>query len=279
MSGSGTGRLAKGLFSSRRQGRLWFVIGALASLAVLAYAVYQFAGRAEPEPMTGIVLSFDDRASINSWGESLQFLQDAGIKATFFVDKFDAMTPEQIETLRELARRGNEIGSHGFRHVNAAQLIEQGMTAEEYLDTEIHPSIQAMKELGFECKSFAYPFGATSEATDAALKEIFVTIRKVGPVGLYYDGTTAPFVGSQFIDGTNMTEERIEAMILKAQEVGGILSLGAHKIGPEGGVCWCSYDTLKIVADLAKKHRMPFYTMSELAEPELIAQYGDRGLR
>lgn len=71
--------------------------------------------------------------------------------------KFDAMTPEQIETLRELARRDNEIGSYGFRHVNAAQLIEQGMTAEEYLDTEIHPSIQAMKELGFECKSFAYP--------------------------------------------------------------------------------------------------------------------------
>jgi cytosine/adenosine deaminase-related metal-dependent hydrolase len=212
----------------------------------------------------GIVLSFDDRSSIDSWGESFEFFEQHGIRATFFVDKIDALTPEQASALKRLAGAGNEIGSHGFRHQNAKDVMERGASLEDYLAGEILPSIEAMNELGFSCDSFAYPFGAFTEATDQAVSEYFRIIRKVNSSTAYYDGSSRPFVGAHYIDGPAIPHEKLERIIKKARDTGTVVSLSAHKVGPVGGNYWCAHETLESIAGLARKYKLPFLTMSEL---------------
>lgn len=241
-------------------------IGAMLLLALICGLVCVACSRPPAKPEGGLALSFDDRASINSWAEAIPFFREHGIRATFFVDRIDALTPEQQDTLKQLAADGHEIGSHGFRHKDAADLLARGLTAEDYLDVEIRPSLEHMERLGFSCRSFAYPYGSHTEETDRALTNYFVMIRKVRSEDYYYSGAGGPFVGALYIDGNRLNEARLERILQRVRDTGEVVSLSGHKIGPVGGDSWCSFQTLEIIARLARKYDLKFYTMTELAE-------------
>lgn len=67
-----------------------------------------------PLPPKAIALTFDDGPSPLYNGRVLDILDERGIKATFFfVGQFARTHPEQV---REVVRRGHNIGSHSWSH-------------------------------------------------------------------------------------------------------------------------------------------------------------------
>ena len=78
------------------------------------------------------------------------------------------MSETSHEQLVELAAAGHDIEAHSVRHQRGATLVEQiGVRA--YLDDEVLPSINLLRDAGFEVLSYAYPFGVRTEEMDDAI--------------------------------------------------------------------------------------------------------------
>jgi peptidoglycan/xylan/chitin deacetylase (PgdA/CDA1 family) len=240
------------------------VVLALALAALLCAALAYRSLR--PRSGGWIALSFDDRASIESWGQAREFFREHGIRATFFVDRFDALTDAQVDVLRNLADDGHEIGSHGFRHWNAQERIRDGLSVDDYVQAEILPSIQHMAALGFDCRSFAYPHGRSTDAVDRALLGHFAALRKVGEPFFYSPQEHGPIAGAYYVDRDRFKDGHLEWIVRNARDTRTVASLAGHKIGPQGGHYWCSFDTLAEIARHASRHGVEFVTLSDAAK-------------
>jgi len=136
----------------------------------LPYFTYaDFAHGVTPGP--GVALSFDD-AYIDHWLTGADLYAKYGARLTFFIAYFDQLSPEQRAALHELARLGHTIEAHSVKHLRAPQYVEErGLGA--YVADELVPSIDGLRDDGFEVTTFAYPFGArTSELDNAALEHV-----------------------------------------------------------------------------------------------------------
>ncbi|MGB3587367.1 MAG: polysaccharide deacetylase family protein [Tunicatimonas sp.] len=129
------------------------------------------------ERPAGIWLSFDDR-SINEWYALKGLFKRSDVIVTFFITQPDSLTTDEVAKLRELQRDGHEIGFHGTRHVVSEHFIqERGYRS--YLSKEIDQGLQTMTSYGFNCQSFAYPYGAKFWFTDLILRTRFQVLRGV----------------------------------------------------------------------------------------------------
>ncbi|MDR0326602.1 MAG: polysaccharide deacetylase family protein [Oscillospiraceae bacterium] len=118
----------------------------------------------EEVPPRAVVLTFDD-GYINNYTNVLPLLEKYGMSGTVYALSFYpgwACTPEM---LRDMNRRGMEIGSHTKSHANLTKLAP-----EEAVD-EITRSKEALERvLGIEITSFAYPYGAYNTELAQAVK-------------------------------------------------------------------------------------------------------------
>ena len=132
----------------------------------------------------GIALSFDD-AFTDAWTDIRPMLMQYGVRATFFVSRYDFMADYQHDQLHQLAADGHDIAAHSVRHLNAPDYVEtHGLAA--YIDDEALPSIEVLQNAGFDVTSYAYPFGArTGELDDALLEHVSI----VRSVAFAYYGT------------------------------------------------------------------------------------------
>lgn len=88
----------------------------------------------------------------------LDILDEYGAKATFFIG--GSWADDNIDCVREIYRRGHELGSHGYFHKDHSK-----MTYEDNLE-EIRPSIKLLEMIcGQKISLFAPPSGAFSENT------------------------------------------------------------------------------------------------------------------
>jgi peptidoglycan/xylan/chitin deacetylase (PgdA/CDA1 family) len=229
-------------------------------LACLAVSCGRQAGETVRTPGV-VVFTFDDRGSIPSWLAARSFFASNGIKATFFVDKFDALSPENIRALRDLASDGHEVGCHGFRHVNAQQFIEGGGTADDYIRAEILPALDAMAGQGFTPTAFAYPFGRCAEGLDDALLRHFKVLRNSDSIGVYLTGTNR-VVGSRTTESTYSGEWTRDSLDVADSNGWAMVFIG-HNIGETSGYCLSSYANLQDVCDYARSRGMRFCTLSE----------------
>jgi peptidoglycan/xylan/chitin deacetylase (PgdA/CDA1 family) len=157
--------------------------GALArDLPYVRYADFAAGGGLGP----GLALSFDD-AAIAAWTTARPLLQQYGARATFFVTRYHLFTDEGRAQLRDLAADGHEIGAHGVAHLRAPVYVEEyGLGA--YLADEALPSIDILRDDGYEVTAFAYPYGARTGELDRALAAHVPVLRSVafpvhGPIG------------------------------------------------------------------------------------------------
>ena len=126
-----------------------------------------FADLANGPERRGICLSFDDD-DYATWGALRAILQARGARATFFVTRFPGATADERAFLHALAADGDDIEAHSIDHVAAPEYVaEHGLDA--YLADEVQPSFDVLRADGFAPVAFAYPFGATTPAIDAAL--------------------------------------------------------------------------------------------------------------
>ena len=124
----------------------------------------------------GLALSFDD-ASVNLWFEIRDLFRAYGARVTFFLSRY-ADIPDYHGMVRELAADGHDIAAHSVLHLRAPTYVEEhGLRA--YLDDEAVPSMQILRDDGYDVTSFAYPFGARTDELDDALLEHVPVLRAV----------------------------------------------------------------------------------------------------
>jgi hypothetical protein len=67
---------------------------------------------------------------------------------------------------------GHDVQAHGMYHLDAVDFVAQH-GVDEYLNEEVLPSIELLKEDGYPITTFAFPFGDTDdEITDAVLEHV-----------------------------------------------------------------------------------------------------------
>jgi hypothetical protein len=140
------------------------------NLPILSYEQWRIT-----KQKSGVVLSFDDNF-IDSWHSNLGVFSNFKASSTFFVCKPQQLTNRQIQKLKTIQNQGHEIGCHGAMHIKAADYIKRNSLL-GYIGTEIEPSIRHLKDAGFSCQSFSYPFGSHTDETDRVLPKYFSTIR------------------------------------------------------------------------------------------------------
>lgn len=98
-------------------------------------------------------------------GQILDILDEYDVKATFFIG--GAWADDNIDCVREIYRRGHELGSHGYFHKDHSK-----MSYEANLE-EIRPSIKLLEMIcGQKITLFAPPSGAFAESTINACSEL-----------------------------------------------------------------------------------------------------------
>jgi hypothetical protein len=128
-------------------------------------------------PAAGVALSFDD-AYIDHWLNGSDLYAQYGARLTFFVAYFDELTFEQRASLHELARLGHTIEAHSVNHLRAPAYVEErGLAA--YVSDEVVPSIQELRDEGFEVTTFAYPYGARTHEIDREVLDLVPLVRSV----------------------------------------------------------------------------------------------------
>jgi hypothetical protein len=128
-------------------------------------------------PRAGYSLHYDD-ADIHAWAASQDILAAHGARVTLFVTRYDRFDDEDRALLRELADAGHDVQAHSLRHQRAPDYVEEhGLRA--YMEDEALPSIELLREDGYDPVAYAYPFGSRTSELDAALLEHVTLLRSV----------------------------------------------------------------------------------------------------
>jgi hypothetical protein len=126
--------------------------------------------RTDPRPAWAF--SIDD-AEIDTWVTWRDRLRADGVRFTFFVSMWGSVTDVQRAELAALAADGHDIEPHGMNHLNAAQYT----SADAYVIDEVAPELAGLTAAGFAPTTFAYPYGAHTPDTDAAILRDVALIR------------------------------------------------------------------------------------------------------
>lgn len=112
-----------------------------------------------------VTLTFNVYEGTEIVNQILDILDEHGAKATFFIG--GAWADDNIDCVREIYRRGHELGSHGYFHKDHSK-----MSYEANLE-EIRPSVKLLEMIcGQKITLFAPPSGAFAENTINACVEL-----------------------------------------------------------------------------------------------------------
>jgi PKD repeat protein len=218
----------------------------------------------------GIALTFDDDY-VDQWYAIRPMLQQYNAHATFFVAGFGSLDESQIEELRTLQADGNEIAFHGTHHTEAEPYL-QNHTVQQYLDYEIIPGLNLMRNAGFDPVDFAYPGGSDTPACTQALEGYFGHIRDTyyswDDTIYYTPGSHQAFISGIGLDDTTYGNSinDIYNGISRAKDEDKILITYAHQpLQNVTGLYQTSYDRLNKTLKYASDNNVQFCTVRELA--------------
>jgi PKD repeat protein len=218
----------------------------------------------------GVALTFDDD-TIDQWTAIRGLLQPYNAHVTFFISQFEHLDEDQIDKLRTLKADGHEIAFHGSNHEDAAAYLKNH-TIQQYLDYEIIPGVNLMKDAGLAPVDFAYPYGAEDDSLTAALQAYFVHVRgtqsQINDPIFYEYGSNQLLIEGVGIDdltyGNTMND--IYEGISNAKQEDKILIFYAHEpVQTVTEKYTISYDRLEKILINVSEQDMRFYTVSELA--------------
>lgn len=126
-------------------------------------------------PQGALAFAFDDW-SVEQWLSIRDILHEHHAKVTFFVGKWQELTPDELSGIATLAADGNDIEPHSVNHVHALDYVAQNGVA-DYVLHEVVPSIDAVNNAGYHATAYAYPFGEHDDAIDAAVLQVIPRVR------------------------------------------------------------------------------------------------------
>jgi hypothetical protein len=117
--------------------------------------------------MAGVALMYDDWHTA-AWVESMPLLERYGAHVTLYVARYTGISPEAHVELAMLDQAGHDVEAHSIAHLRGPTFVEEyGLGS--YLDDEVVPSIDLLRDDGYEVLSYAYPFGVHTSETDRAI--------------------------------------------------------------------------------------------------------------
>jgi peptidoglycan/xylan/chitin deacetylase (PgdA/CDA1 family) len=221
----------------------------------------------EQPAVSGVALSFDDLQNIESWNESRDFLNENGIKATFYVDGIWWMSDERKKILHNLVAEGHEIGLHGMNHRDYFIHLENGGSAQEYFDDEVLHPLHLMRDEGFSIETFAYPMGHRDSEIDTLILEELPLLRGTRSIE---EGSNHWLVSCEDVPifrAISITDSQDSLPILLqylplAESKSNTLVMYSHSIA--GNNDPVSYENLTIIADEVQRLGLPWLHMSDL---------------
>lgn len=223
----------------------------------------------------GVCLSFDDQ-SVTEWFELRELFKSNNVIVTFFISEPKLLDSTEIAKLKLLQEDGHEIGFHGNLHVLSEYYIKEHSYA-SYLKDEIEDGLILMDSIGFNCRSFAYPYGSKYWFTDVLLLRKFDHLRSVSGVNNEKDLTIIDdiyysFDGDKTISAIGFdNNERLNDMMIndameKALEKKNVLMLYGHT--PTNNSTSTGYyfseDRLKYIIDRSNQLGLAFYRIKDL---------------
>lgn len=152
----------------------------LAGVLVLRLRMFADAVIRGPRDASGVVLTFDDGPHPEHTSKILDLLDAHDAKATFFV--IGRKVRRHPEVVREIVRRGHEVGVHGFAHDRLFSLRGPGRVRDDLVQ-----AIAAIEEVtGTRPHLFRPPIGHTNPTIARVAEELDLTI--VGWSVAAYDG-------------------------------------------------------------------------------------------
>ena len=216
----------------------------------------------------GIALTFDDN-SIDQWYAIRGLLKQYHAHATFFVTQYENLDQNEVNELKALQADGNEIGYHGYAHLDATTYLENH-TVNDYMNNEIINGVTLMRADGFNPVDFALPGGAGDENAGliTALSQYFTHIRGIDRAPPYYQyGSNVPLIHAQGIDDISygQTMNDLYHYISTAKDNDEIVIFYGHiPVQTVTGDYQVSYDRLNNILKNVSDSNMKFYTVSEI---------------
>ena len=223
----------------------------------------------------GLTLTFDDH-NIDGWFSMKDTYLEYGAKATFFVDNFHNLTTDEIDKLKTLELDGHEIGCHTYSHKGIGRDYHYDTTRiDEYIEAQIVPAFNNMKDAGFNPTSLAYPYGEHQKNFDTAVRAYFPYLRTTASDDerelqelneIYHkNGEHYNILAGDGIDNSYHNEiNEIRDALLKARKNDEIITLYAHEVldDPENHYA-ISPEKIKNIVQSAKDMGLKFYTFKE----------------
>lgn len=161
--------------------------------------------RRGPRGARGVALTFDDGPSPEHTPKVLDMLDDAGVRATFFVIGRKVAAHPAIA--KEIVERGHTIGIHGYAHDRLFALRSPDVIREDLEDA----ILAVERATGVRPVLFRPPIGYTSPRVARALEDLDLTV--VGSSVRSLDG----FAGT--------SHERVASRVIRALRDGAIVLL------------------------------------------------------
>lgn len=217
----------------------------------------------------GIALTFDDDR-VDNWFQSLPFLDSAGIKATFYVCKYNRFTAAQKQKLAIIQSHGHEIAFHSTNHYNMLDYVyKYKHTIDELIQNEIVNGLKQMNKDGFYPTTFAYPYGAHNGIYDKTLMRYFKSVRALNGTSDFSKSLTLTekndvLYGLVIDKNGRRSDPDILQLIQSAASNNNCAVLVAHDINSEKKLS-VTRERLQKIIDAAKRLNLKYYTVSEIS--------------
>ena len=217
----------------------------------------------------GIVLTFDDD-KIDNWYTYLPLLDSVGVKATFFICKYNRFTAEQKRKLAIIQSHGHEIAYHSTNHYNMTEYVYKSKhTIDELVHNEIEIGLKAMKKDGYNPTTFAYPYGAHNAVIDKAILHYFKSVRALNGTN-DYSKSIVPGQNNSLLFGlgidvsSNRSDKDIENLLLSTTNNNGCVVFVAHEINSKNKYS-VTLARLRQIFKFVTVHSLKYYTASEIS--------------
>ncbi len=220
----------------------------------------------------GVVFTFDDQ-SVDEWVNHRELFESYNIKATFFISHPKTLDSMMIKGLQLLASDGHEIACHGLNHISALNYAD---SPNVYVKNEAIPAINILEGIGFDIKSFAYPFGESTSQTDSLLLEHFDYLRKAtwniddttidAYDEIFVNEHSYKIMNSMGIDHNyGISPGNLETGIRRARKNNEVLVLHAHKIDTIHGDYIIHPDYLEQAFQLINRYNITSLRVMDIA--------------
>jgi peptidoglycan-N-acetylglucosamine deacetylase len=218
----------------------------------------------------GIVLTFDDDR-VDNWYKYLPLLDSAGVRATFYISKYNRFTAAQKNKLSAIRNHGHEIAFHTTNHYNMEDYVYKNKhTLEELMTCEIEAGLKLMNKDGYYPKTFAYPYGAHNGLFDKTLMRYFKSVRALNGTqdfskSLVPDSKNSLLYGLGIDNSSNRSDADITRILQSAKNNNSCAVLVAHDINTTSKYS-VTLKRLKEILAFVKANGLKYLTASEISD-------------